>query len=221
VKRLCGCIVVIILLLSETGCANVLFGSVYKLNSVQTPENLDPGIPLAIIVDYVAVPEVVDRPQLVLRINPSQLRIADTARWSEPLKIQIANVIAADMQRLFVDARVSTIPQITDRPTVRLAINVQTFDSTPGSGAMLVVRWSILTPDSRHVLNGRSLVVQRVDVGGYEALVDAQSHALAAVCVDMADAIMSAIKKTPDKMDRLFDVMDNQRNGGGTAPTPS
>lgn len=132
-KHFCGCITGILLLLSATGCANDLFRSVYKLNSVQPPENLDAGIPLAIVVDYVTIPEVVDRPQLVLGINPSQTRVAEAARWSEPLKVQIANVVAVDMQRLFVDAQVSTIPQATDRPTVRIAINVQTFDSAPGS----------------------------------------------------------------------------------------
>ncbi|ACC75380.1 protein of unknown function DUF330 (plasmid) [Paraburkholderia phymatum STM815] len=210
VKHFCGCITGILLLLSATGCANDLFRSVYKLNSVQPPENLDAGIPLAIVVDYVTIPEVVDRPQLVLGINPSQTRVAEAARWSEPLKVQIANVVAVDMQRLFVDAQVSTIPQATDRPTVRIAINVQTFDSAPGSGAMLVVGWSILTPDSKRVLNGRSLVIRRVNVGGYDALVDAQSQALAAVCVDMAEAIVSAIKKKPQSVDRVFDAMDYQ-----------
>lgn len=57
---------------------------------------MDPGIPLAFVVDYVGIPELVDRPEFVIRINPSQVRIVETARWSEPLRIQIAKVLALD-----------------------------------------------------------------------------------------------------------------------------
>lgn len=220
-KRFCWLIVGIPLLLIVGGCANAFFASVYTLNPVQLEQDLHPGIPLAIVVAYVAVPEIVDRPQLVLRIGQSQVRVVQAARWSEPLKAQIANVVAADMQQLFRDARVSTSSQPADRPTIRLAINVEVFDTTPGAGAVLAIGWSILTTDSGRVLNGRSVVIQRVKDGGFDALVDAQSRSLGAVSVDMAGAIMSSIEKKPHAVGRLFDAMDNERNGKDTLRAPS
>jgi uncharacterized lipoprotein YmbA len=176
-------------------CASPPWGSVYRLNVEPSSQDLDPGVPLA-VVDYVAVPEEVDRPQLVVRINQSQVRIAAAARWSEPLKTQIANMIAEDLVQHFRNASVSSTSETADRPTVRLALNVRLFDWTPGAGAVLAIAWSILTPDFKRVLNGRSVVLQRVEGNSYDALVDAQSRALAAVSVDMADAIMSAIKES-------------------------
>ncbi|WP_428983530.1 PqiC family protein [Paraburkholderia phymatum] len=205
-KRFCRFPAVIPLLLLIGACASTPAGGVYRLSSGEPNQDLDPGIPLAIVVDYVTVPEEVDRPQLVVRINQSQLRIVEAARWSEPLKTQIGNVIAVDLAQLFRDARVSATSQTTDRATVRLAINVRIFDATPGTGAVLAIVWSILTPDSTRVLNGKSVVLQRVDGDSYDAVVDAQSQALASVSADMADAIMSAIKKKPRAVGPIFDA---------------
>jgi hypothetical protein len=204
-------------LLLTGACANTPSGSVYTLNIEQSGQDLDLGVPLAVVVDYVAVPEEVDRPQLVVRINESQVRIVEAARWSEPLKSQIGNVMAVDLARLFRDARVYATSQSTDRPTIRLAITVRMFDATPGKGAMLAVVWSILTPDSTHVLNGKSVVLRRVDSDGYDALVNAQSRALAAVSGDMADAIMSAIQKKPHAVGPTFNAKDPGGNRYGYA----
>nr|WP_061167665.1 ABC-type transport auxiliary lipoprotein family protein [Caballeronia hypogeia] len=84
---------------------------------------------------------------------------------------------------------------------------MRAFDSMPGSAVALSVSWSILTPGQDKVLNGRSVVLQRVEGDDYDALVDAQSRALAAVSGDMADAIMSAIKKKPPSASgRIFEA---------------
>jgi uncharacterized protein len=185
-------------------CANSTNGSIYRLNAEHLVQDMDPGMPIAIVIDYVSIPELVDRPQFVIRVNQSQVRVDEAARWGEPLRIQIASVIAADLGQLFRDALVSTSSQPTDRPTVRLAISVQTFDSTPGVNAVLVVFWSILTPNFEHVLNGKSVVIQQVDRDGYDALVDAHSRALAAVSDDIATAIVSGINKKPGEVGRIF-----------------
>jgi uncharacterized lipoprotein YmbA len=197
-------------------CANSPLGGVYRLNPERSAEALDPGIPLTIVVDYVTVPEQVDRPQLVIRVNQSQLRIVDEARWNEPLKAQIRNVIAVDVAQNFRDARVSDTSQTTDRTTFRLAINVRIFDARPGTGTVLSIVWSILAPDSTRVLNGKSVVLQKINGDGYDAIVDAQSRALASISVDMADAIMSAIKEKPHVAGPIFDAKVDRR-GDGTA----
>jgi uncharacterized protein len=200
VKRFVLPIVAMLLCTFVCACANTPRGGNYSLNAESLRQDTDPGMPLAIVIDYVTIPKLVDRPQFVLRVGRSQVRVDDAARWRAPLKNQIATVIAADLGQLFRDAVVSTSSastssQPTGRPTVRLAINVQTFDSVPGSGAVLVVSWSILTPDSSRALNGKSVVVQQVDHDGYDALVDAHSRALAAVSEDIATMIASGIRK--------------------------
>ena len=196
-KRFLLPIVAMLLWTCVCACANAPRGSNYSLNPASLRQDTDPGMPLAIVIDDVTIPKLVDRPQFVLRVGQSQVRVDDAARWRAPLKKQIATVIAADLGQLFRDTVVSTSSKSTDRPTVRLAINVQTFDSVPGSGAVLVVSWSILTPNSGRALNGKSVVVQKVDRDGYDALVDAHSRALAAVSEDIATTIASGIRNGP------------------------
>jgi uncharacterized protein len=194
-KRFLLPIVAMLLCTFLSACVNTPRTSNYSLNAESLRQDTDPGMPLAIVIDDVTIPKLVDRPQFVLRVDQSQVRVDNAARWRVPLKKQITTVIAADLGQLFRDARVSTSTQSTDRPTVRLAINVRTFDSVPGSGAVLVVFWSILTPNSNRALNGKSVVIQQVDRDGYDALVDAHSRALAAVSEDIATMIASGIRK--------------------------
>ena len=213
---------VIPLLLLIGSCANSPTAGVYRLNPQQSAHPLDPGIPLAIAVDYVTVPEQVDRPQLVVRVDQSRLRIVNAARWNEPLKDQIGNVLALDVAQIFRDARVADTSQTTDRATFRLAINVRIFDAKPGTGAVLCIVWSILTPDATQVLNGKSVVLQQIDRDGYDAVVDAQSQALESISADIADAIMSAIKKKPRVDGPIFDAnVDHRGNGEDMRRAPS
>ncbi|WP_083615337.1 PqiC family protein [Paraburkholderia sp. SOS3] len=199
-------------LLCAGGCIGMPNGGVYSLNPTpisQISQNHESGLPLGVVVDYVAIPEVVDRPEFVLRINPLQVRVVETARWSEPLKTQIASVLTVDLKRM-LRVPPGVKPHTHDVPTFRIAINVQTFDLRLGEGAVLSVEWSILTPDSKRVLNGRSIVLQRVGRESFDGLVDAQSRALAAVSGDMADAIMSALQKKSHAPGRIYDVRSNQ-----------
>ena len=51
----------------------------------------------SIAVTSVAVPDLVDRPQIVVRMGPNQVGIGEQARWAEPLKSAIARVVAANL----------------------------------------------------------------------------------------------------------------------------
>ena len=50
-----------------------------------------------IVIDAVTVPELVDRPQFVLRTGATQVTIDEFARWADPLQSQISRVLAADL----------------------------------------------------------------------------------------------------------------------------
>src|ERR687888_116152 len=51
----------------------------------------------AVAVWPVSVPEMVDRPQLVVRTTANEVVIAEQARWAEPLKSAIGRVVAANL----------------------------------------------------------------------------------------------------------------------------
>src|SRR5258708_32735551 len=85
--------------------------SFYTLSPERPQEHDDTGTPAAITIATVTVPEIVDRPQFVLRVDANQVTLDEFARWAEPLKSQIRRGIAAGPARRFRGALVSGAPQ--------------------------------------------------------------------------------------------------------------
>jgi hypothetical protein len=62
----------------------------------------------SVSVGPVSVPERVDRPQMVFRVSPQRVLIAEQSRWAEPLRHAIPRVITGNLGRLLEDARVAS-----------------------------------------------------------------------------------------------------------------
>jgi len=177
------------------GCASSPQSAFYTLSVEQAPARLDAAMPLAIAVGPATVPEMVDRPQLVLRVSANQIRIDEFARWAEPLRSQIPQVIAADLAQHFAGARVTSFPQRSGLASAyQVLVDVQAFESSLGETSHLVVLWSVRPPRQGDVVTGRSIVDEPAGAPGYEALVNAHSRALAAVTRDIAAAIRSTLQ---------------------------
>ncbi|HET7158024.1 MAG TPA: ABC-type transport auxiliary lipoprotein family protein, partial [Burkholderiales bacterium] len=63
---------------------------------------------VSIIVGPVSVPELVDRPQFVVRSGANRVEIAEQSRWAAPLKHEIPRVIADHLARFIEGARTTT-----------------------------------------------------------------------------------------------------------------
>jgi uncharacterized lipoprotein YmbA len=149
-----------------------------------------------VMVGPVTVPDVVDRPQLVLRTSPSRVEILEQARWAAPLKNEIARVVADHLARLLPGARAATSAErASGTPDYRVLIDIQRFDSAPQEGATIQASWTV-RPQNGSALTGRSLVSEPAGAG-YDALVAAHSRALAAVSRDIAAAIATARGQKP------------------------
>jgi uncharacterized protein len=182
------------------GCASSPNASFYTLSPERPQEHTDTGAPVAgapaaITIGDVTVPEIVDRPQLVLRVNANQVTLDEFARWADPLKSQIRRVIAADLALLFPGALVSGYPQYVDpASTYQVSIDVQSFESAPGETASVSVLWSVRPPKGAPV-SGRTVVHEPTGGPGYDALVAAHSRALAAVSRAIAAALRSTLRQ--------------------------
>jgi uncharacterized lipoprotein YmbA len=116
--------------------------------------------------------------------------ILETHRWAESLKSEIPRIIAADLDVLLKPARVSTYPQNAGLDaSYRILVDIQRFDMTAGEGVALDALWSVRRSDGGAVTSGRSVVSEPAGAAGYDALVAAQSRALAAVSRDLARAL--------------------------------
>ena len=143
----------------------------------------------SVSVGPVTVPDTVDRPNLVLRSSPTQVQIAEFARWAAPLKHEIPRVIAQQLAQLLPGASTRTNVQNAGAPPdYRVLIDIQRFESSPGEGATIEATWSV-RPLSGAAVSGRSVATDNAGAGN-AALVEAHGRALEKVSRDIAAAIV-------------------------------
>jgi uncharacterized lipoprotein YmbA len=191
IRFLISSIAVLFLLAAASGCARSPNVNFYTL-SAMAPETASPAAPIrTVAVGPVTLPELVDRPQLVIKVAPDRVDIVETERWAEPLKSEIPRLLAENLARLLRPARVSTTDQSESRDAeYRVLVDIQRFETVPGEGVEIDALWSVrrsavgATPR-----RGRSRVREPAAGSGYDALVAAHGRALAAISGDIARAL--------------------------------
>jgi uncharacterized lipoprotein YmbA len=142
----------------------------------------------SVAVGPVSVPEMVDRPQLVLRATAHQVVLAEQARWAEPLRSSIPRVVAGYLAQDLPDARLSVYPQAgSDAADVRVWIDIHRFDSTLGEGVLVEALWTVRGKDSTR--SGHSLVQEAAHGRDHGVLVAAHTAALRIITKDIASTI--------------------------------
>ena len=176
-----------------SGCATSPESKFYTLSAVPVVEQSPKVAQVAIAIDPVTVPELIDRSQIVTKVDANRVSIDEFARWAEPLKSQIPRVLAADLEQFIPGAIVSSYPQRVDDNAYRVSVDVQSFDTSMSGAVTLAVIWSVRPPNRGERVSGRSVVHESADGPGYDALVKAHSRALASVADDIAVAMRSAM----------------------------
>lgn len=180
-----------------TGCGTSPPERFFTLASEPAPISAASTSPtaIAIVVGPVSVPELVDRPQFVVRSGANRVEIAEQSRWAAPLKHEIPRVIADHLGQFIEGARTMTS---SSRAVVaadyRVTMDIKRFDSIPGESATIEAVWTVKGRDGAS-LEGRSLA-REMSGAGYDELVQAHSRALTIVSRDIADAIKGSRSKS-------------------------
>lgn len=182
------------------GCAGVPGETFHTLSATaQSPRSPPAARPaaLSIVVDRINLPDTVDRPQFVVRVDANQVRILEQQRWAEPLRSAIPRVVAEDVGRLLGRNDVTAYSG-DSAPAVRLriALDVARFEAQLGEGVTVEVNWTVRAPESGASRSGRTVAHETMTGPGYEMLAAAQSRALATVSADIARAIL-ALQSAP------------------------
>ena len=184
------------------GCAGTPRENLYTLTAVAPAGSAASPAPAttanapgdaAIAVETASVPELVDRPQLVIRAGDNRVVMLEQQRWAEPLGTQISRVVAVDLARLLGSARVSAAPAARASAAYRITLDVQVFESRPGEAVAIEALWSIRGPAGTTPKNGRTAVREAAQGDGYEPLASAHSRALAALSRDIAVALQALV----------------------------
>ena len=140
------------------------------------------------------MPEYLDRPQIVTRVSPGEVRLADFERWAEPLKGNFSRVLGENLSLLLATDRISIFPW-TGAPHIdyRVIVEVTRFDGAPGNAVLLDSRWSLIQEQDRKTLmEKRSVITIPAEGQDFNGLVAAQSKAVAGLSREIAAAIKAA-----------------------------
>ena len=177
-------------------CASAPTSRFYTLSRTATPGAAPTAF--SVVVGPVAIPAVVDLPQIVVSTGPNQVTLEEYNRWASPLANNISRVVAENLVDLLGTPRVSLFQQsIGVDGDFRVAIEVQTFDSAPGDAATLNAVWIVRRARDGKSDTGRTTVREATADKGYEALAAAHRRALYRMSQDIAGAVSALSRATP------------------------
>lgn len=173
------------------GCSRSPRVTFYTLEPGAQVEAAAPAVTVpAVVVGPVTLPEVVDRPQFVVRVAANRVEIVETHRWAEPLKSEIPRLLAENLNRQLGSTRVSSYLQHAgSAANYRVLVDISRFEASPGVAVTVEAVWSLRPVAGGTSKSGRILVREPVGAEGYDPLVAAYGRALFAVSADLATVI--------------------------------
>ena len=178
-----------------TACGTTTPTQFYLLNPMADAGHGSPaagqkGVSIALVP--VALPEHLNRPQIVTRQNGHQVRVDEFHRWAEPLKVHVTEILAENLSMLLNTEGVSIIGRYKQTDVdFHLSIKIIRFDGWLGKEATLVCRWYLGKRDEPAGVHPERFSVTRpVEGNDYPDLVATLSQILA----DLSREIVKEIR---------------------------
>ena len=197
----CGLMVGLLMVGLLTGCTGTTPPAVfYTLSPMQAAPNQGvAGLsdPIAVGIGPVRFPDELDRASIVTRSGSNRLEVNQFRRWGGSLEKNFIRVMEENLALLLKTDQVMARPwERYFQPDVRLAMDVRQFDGRLGEYASLNVTWMLVGPESDAPLVVRRTIIQEtVTEDSFDALVEAQSRALAALCKEITGVLPEYIDK--------------------------
>lgn len=144
----------------------------------------------------VEMPQQVARNQLVVQTSPAQVRLLEEDRWASLPADEVRRALSADLTQQLGAIDVYNTPHPESVPVYRVKVNVQRFESWPGSQAVIDAVWGVRAAGSSNVLTCRTVAEERVS-SGYDALVDGHRKAVGALASAISAGIRSLASLPP------------------------
>ena len=153
--------------------------------------------PTVIGIASVQVPEYLNRPQIVKRLDQTELALGEFNRWAEPLADNIFQVIVENLSNLLNEDNIRIFTWRGISPVdYKLEIQVMQMDGNPGETVSLVARWAILDERGNEmIMMRRTHISEAVGENDYKALVAAHSVVVRKLSEDIAAGIRSIVNR--------------------------
>ena len=193
---------ILIALLAMTGCitGRSAPSKYYVLNSISDAKTNTATITderaIIIGVDQVALPNYLDRPEIVTRITANKLQLGEFDVWAENLSGSVPVIISDNLSTLLSDYPVAIIPGMQAmQADYRVKVDVTRMDGVLGGDAVLIARWGIFGEQGRLLMTVRSIYREPTKGEDYEAYVAAHSRNIEALSRDIAAALETLLKE--------------------------
>ncbi len=187
-------------------CASAPPDAFYTLSAsaAATTSPQKPGA-YSVALGQITLPELVDRPQLVVRSSANRVTILEHQRWAESLKGAITHVLAADLSTQLGGVTVAVRGDNASRDAKYVVlVDITTFDSVQNEAATLEATWSVramnpvMGANGANSVNGgilrsgKATVREPTQEPSVDALVAAHERALARLSAEIALSVRAA-----------------------------
>lgn len=190
--RLSAILIAIVLLLP--GCTRSRPVAYYQLTAIAADQaaisattTAGPGIGLG----PVRLPELLDRPQIVIRKGANRMEVIDSRRWIEAPADNISRVLRENLAVLLATERIVAYPW--NRSAVfdyQIAVEILRFEGRGVSEAEFEAVWSVRDRQGKPLIaERRSRFQVSTTSPDYDGLVQALSETLALLCREIASGI--------------------------------
>ena len=177
----------LLLFLICMGCVAPSTPVVYHTLQATQARNEPASPALAVEVLRVRIPEVLQRPQLVLALGPGSVELATGHRWGDPLERDMQRVLVADLGRFLGSDRVVAAPGgPAVGATYRVEVEVLRCQGRPGGTLHFLATWMITRPgDLQARVLARTELKEPVAGLDADALVAAHERVLALLSAEI------------------------------------
>ena len=189
-------LLIFLIILPFSGCTGTSPSALYytlspiEKNSIPDQSTIVP-VDFAIGIGPVTFSDQLDRPAIVTQTGKNQININEFHRWAGSLQQNFTRVMTQNLAILLKTDQVMARPwERYFKPNIRITVDIQKFGGQLGEFAELDTTWIIIEEgkDVEAVVH-RSAIKEAVTDESYEALVAAQSRALASLCEEIAKAL--------------------------------
>jgi uncharacterized lipoprotein YmbA len=181
-------------------CGSAPVERFYTLNTpaLERAQAPAPAASYSVVLGPVGLPEMVDRPQLVVRTSANRVTVLEHQRWAESLKTAIPRVLAANLGAQLGGVTVATRSDMAARHAkYRVSVNIVQLDAEVNHAVTLGAQWTIRKLPDGPSRSGESQFKESTQSGGYDALVAAHERALSRLSADLAQDIQNVERARP------------------------
>jgi uncharacterized lipoprotein YmbA len=191
--------VLIILTFLQAGCSTTTGVKYYTLSGIQADKPRPIAMKAVTIgLGPVIFPGYLDRPQIVTRKSQNRVVLSEFNRWAGSFKEDFLRVLKRDLSMLLPSSDMVVKHPWTDKvsPDYQILLTVSQFDGQFGHSVVLTTEWSVWDKKNAHeILRKQTVVTEPLEADSYEALVETQSRAVAALSVIMVNSIAEKLSR--------------------------